>query len=122
MKNQAYRMAMLYDFYGDLLTERQKEFYDLYYNDDLSLTEIAENYDITRQGVRDIIVRAEKTLEDIEEKTGLIHRYHRTRTILHTLNGLCDEVETLNQIKLGDSELERLCAQFREAIDDLGRD
>ena len=35
MKNQAYRMAMLYDFYGDLLTPRQKEFYDLYYNDDL---------------------------------------------------------------------------------------
>ena len=77
MKNQAYRMAMLYDFYGDLLTPRQKEFYDLYYNDDLSLAEIAENYDITRQGVRDIIVRAEKTLEDIEEKTGLIQRYHR---------------------------------------------
>ena len=76
MKNQAYRMAMLYDFYGDLLTARQKEFYDLYYNDDLSLAEIAENYGITRQGVRDIIVRAEKTLEDIEEKTGLIQRYH----------------------------------------------
>ena len=65
MKNQAYRMAMLYDFYGDLLTARQKEFYGLYYNDDLSLAEIAENYDITRQGVRDIIVRAEKTLEDM---------------------------------------------------------
>ena len=75
MKNQAYRMAMLYDFYGDLLTPRQKEFYDLYYNDDLSLAEIAENYDITRQGVRDIIVRAEKTLEDIEEKTGLFHGF-----------------------------------------------
>lgn len=69
MKNQAYRMAMLFDFYGDLLTERQKEFYDLYYNDDLSLAEIAENYDITRQGVRDIIVRAEKTLEDIENRS-----------------------------------------------------
>ena len=64
MKNQAYRMAMLYDFYGDLLTPRQKEFYDLYYNDDLSLAEIAENYDITRQGVRDIIVRAEKNRPD----------------------------------------------------------
>ena len=82
MKNQAYRMAMLYDFYGDLLTPRQKEFYDLYYNDDLSLAEIAENYDITRQGVRDIIVRAEKTLEDIEEKTGLIQRYRCPVSIL----------------------------------------
>ena len=41
VNNKAYRMAMLYDFYGDLLTPRQKEFYDLYYNDDLSLAEIA---------------------------------------------------------------------------------
>ena len=68
MKNQAYRMAMLYDFYGDLLTDRQKEFYDLYYNEDLSLAEIAENYGITRQGVRDVIVRAEAYLTEIEER------------------------------------------------------
>ena len=102
MKNQAYRMAMLYDFYGDLLTPRQKEFYDLYYNDDLSLAEIAENYDITRQGVRDIIVRAEKTLEDIEEKTGLIQRYHRTRATTAALRSLC--------------------SQLSDAIDDLERE
>ena len=44
MKNQAYRMALLYDFYGDMLTDRQKEFYDLYYNEDLSLAEIAEQF------------------------------------------------------------------------------
>ena len=48
MKSQAYRMAMLFDFYGDVLTPRQKEFYDLYYNEDLSLAEIAENNGITR--------------------------------------------------------------------------
>ena len=76
MKNQAYRMTMLYDFYGDVLTDRQKEFYDLYYNEDLSLGEIAENYDITRQGVRDVIVRAEATLTELEDKTGLIKRFH----------------------------------------------
>ena len=43
MKNQTYRMTMLYDFYGELLTDRQKEFFDLYYNEDLSLGEIAVN-------------------------------------------------------------------------------
>ena len=62
-------------FYGDLLTDRQKEFYDLYYNEDLSLSEIAENYGISRQGVRDVIVRAENYMTEIEDKTGLIKRF-----------------------------------------------
>ena len=122
MKNQAYRMAMLYDFYGDLLTPRQKEFYDLYYNDDLSLAEIAENYDITRQGVRDTIVRAEKTLEEIEEKTGLIQRYHRTRATAASLRDLCGQIQALNQAMLANQELDALCTRLGEAIDDLERE
>ncbi len=122
MKNQAYRMAMLYDFYGDLLTPRQKEFYDLYYNDDLSLAEIAENYGITRQGVRDIIVRAEKALEDIEEKTGLIQRYHRTRAATTTLRQLCTHLRELNHTKFGDGALEELAGQLENAIDELERE
>ena len=75
MKNQTYRMTMLFDFYGELLTDRQKEFFDLYYNEDLSLSEIAENEGISRQGVRDVIVRAEAAMQEIEDKTGLIHRF-----------------------------------------------
>ncbi len=122
MKNQAYRMAMLYDFYGDLLTARQKEFYDLYYNDDLSLAEIAENYEITRQGVRDIIVRAEKTLEDIEEKTGLIQRFHQTRATVATLRDLTTQIEAINRDRLKDGELEKLCIQLSEAMEDLERE
>ena len=55
MKNQTYRMSMLFDFYGELLTDRQKEFFDLYYNEDLSLAEIAEHAGISRQGVRDVM-------------------------------------------------------------------
>ena len=68
MKNQTYRMTMLFDFYGELLTDRQKEFFDLYYNEDLSLAEIAENAGISRQGVRDVIVRAEAYMQDIEDR------------------------------------------------------
>ena len=68
-------ISYLLDFYGDVLTDRQKEFYDLYYNEDLSLGEIAENNGITRQGVRDVIVRAEAILTDLEDKTGLIKRF-----------------------------------------------
>ena len=62
MKDKAFHMTMLFDFYGMLLTDRQKEFFDLYYNEDLSLAEIAENAGITRQGVRDVLVRAEAIL------------------------------------------------------------
>ena len=79
MKNQAYRMALLFDFYGEMLTSRQKEFYDLYYNEDLSLSEIAENYDMSRQGVRDAIVRAEAALEELEEKTGIVKGFQEQK-------------------------------------------
>ena len=71
MKNQTYRMTMLFDFYGELLTERQKEFFDLYYNEDLSLAEIAENAGISRQGVRDVIVRAEAILTELAKQHGI---------------------------------------------------
>ena len=67
MKNQTYRMTMLIDFSGEILTDRQKEFFDLYYNEDLSLAEIAENYGISRQGVRDVIVRAEAAMKELED-------------------------------------------------------
>ena len=103
MKNQAYRMAMLYDFYGDLLTDRQKEFYDLYYNEDLSLAEIAENYGITRQGVRDVIVRGEAYLEEIEEKTGLIRRFHTMQGQLGELSECARKLTELNALRFEDA-------------------
>ena len=61
-------ITMLLDIYGDMLTEKQRNFLDYYYNDDLSLSEIAENEGITRQGVRDAIKRAETVLYDMESK------------------------------------------------------
>ena len=67
--------SMLFDFYGELLTEKQREYYDLHYNEDLSLAEIAQVSGISRQGVWDIIRRAEAAMTEIEEKTGLIRRF-----------------------------------------------
>ena len=75
MKSDTFHMSMLFDFYGDLLTEKQKELFDLYYNEDLSLTEISEHAGISRQGVRDAIVRAETVLRDTEDKLGLVKKY-----------------------------------------------
>ena len=67
--------SMLLDFYGELLTEKQRECCDLHYNEDLSLSEIAEQAGVSRQGVWDNIRRAEAALQQIEEKTGLIRRF-----------------------------------------------
>ena len=85
MKNQTYRMTMLFDFYGELLTDRQKEFFDLYYNEDLSLAEIAENAGISRQGVHDAIARAEALLLEFEQKTGCMARGRRVTQALQTI-------------------------------------
>ena len=77
--------SMLLDFYGELLTEKQRECYDLHYNDDLSLSEIAEQSGISRQGVWDNIRRAEASLRQIEEKTGLIRRFSQNQQALERL-------------------------------------
>lgn len=119
MKNQAYRMALLFDFYGDMLTERQKEFYDLYYNEDLSLSEIAENYGISRQGVRDVIVRAEATLTELEDKTGIIRRFHVMQDQLKTVQAAVDAIADRNAQLYQDNELEALTRQIGEILGKL---
>ncbi len=65
------KVAYLLDFYGDLLTEKQREALELYYNEDLSLGEISSDLGITRQGVRENVKRAEAILLEMEEKLGL---------------------------------------------------
>ena len=67
-------ISMLWQIYGELLTEKQKEYIDYYYNEDLSLAEIAQNDGITRQGVRDIIKKGEKKLFEYEEKLEFMKR------------------------------------------------
>ena len=108
MKNQTFRMTMLFDFYGELLTERQKEFYELYYDEDLSLSEIAENYGISRQGVRDVIVRAEAYMTEIEDKTGLVKRFMQRTPHLERIEAAADELRRLNDRRYEDSRIAEL--------------
>ena len=119
MKNQAYRMALLYDFYGDMLTDRQKEFYDLYYNEDLSLAEIAENYCITRQGVRDVIVRAEAILTELEDKTGIIKRFHKMQQQFLEVEEAVNAIAQRNDQRWQDDEVEIQCNRIRGVLDQL---
>ena len=106
--NQTFRMTMLFDFYGDLLTERQKEFYELYYDEDLSLSEIAENYGISRQGVRDVIVRAENYMTEIEDKTGLIKRFMQLQPHVEKITDAAEQIKQLNFRRYEDRQLEEL--------------
>lgn len=85
MSNKTIEMTLLFDFFGDLLTEKQRDYFDLYYNDDLSLSEIAEQNGISRQGVRDLIVRAENTLRNFEEKTGVVERFSNMSKLIDEL-------------------------------------
>ena len=71
--------SLLLDFYGELLTEKQRLACELHWNEDLSLSEIAEQEGLSRQGVWDILRRAESALTGYEEKTGLVGRYLERR-------------------------------------------
>ena len=96
MKNQTFRMTMLYDFYGELLTERQKEFYELYYDEDLSLSSIS------------VIVRAEAYMTEIEDKTGLVKRFMQRTPHLERIEAAADELRRLNDRRYEDSRIAEL--------------
>ncbi len=115
VKNQTFRMTMLYDFYGEILTERQREFYDLYYNEDLSLGEIAENYGITRQGVRDVIVRAEAVMTEIEDKTGIVKRFMGLYDKITAIEDAARELKEINVRRYENPELDRIADTIERA-------
>ena len=87
--------SLLLDFYGELLTDKQRACCELHFNEDLSLAEIAEQVGVSRQGVWDNIRRAEAALEEIEEKTGLIHRFSETQKGLERLDDLAGRLLAL---------------------------
>ena len=77
----ATELILLYDYYGDLLTDRQRECFELRYNQDLSLGEIGQELGISRQGVHDNLSRTEALLRNMEEKTGCVRRDMRCRKV-----------------------------------------
>lgn len=69
------QISLLYDFYGEMLTDKQKQVIELYYNDDLSLSEISQEINISRQGVFDLLKRSEKLLDYYEDKLKLVNKF-----------------------------------------------
>ncbi len=95
-------ITLLFDFYGEILTDKQQDVIDYYYNDDLSLAEISEHLGITRQGVRDSIKRAEATLLEMEEKLGLAKRF---REIQNSLDSIISEANAIDEDTINGASL-----------------
>ena len=82
---------LLFDFYGEFLTEHQRTIYESAVKEDMSLSELSEMYGITRQGVHDLLKRCDKILSDYEAKLNLIDRFNRIKNIVLDINVLADE-------------------------------
>lgn len=102
MYDKMVQIALLFDFYGQLLTEKQIEIVDMHYNNDLSLSEISEQFGISRQGVYDTLKRAEKTLFDYEEKLGLVNRFIEQKESFKNINHKLDEILNDSNIDIDD--------------------
>ncbi|MBQ5514445.1 MAG: DNA-binding protein [Oscillospiraceae bacterium] len=85
MSGDPLELSLLYDFFGDLLTETQREYFDLYYNDDMSLAEVAELKGVSRPAVLDAVKKAKSYMQNFEEKTGVVKRFTEMRLELGSL-------------------------------------
>lgn len=92
-------ISVLMDFYGELLTEKQRDSLELYYDRDCSLAEIAEDMDISRQGVRDFIKRGEKQLYEFEEKLEMVKKYNNISRNISKLEKMIDKIKPDEEFK-----------------------
>lgn len=104
IKEKDMSLCFLFDFYGELLSEHRREVFELYYNDDLSLSEVAEQVGITRQGVRDTVKKAEKQLLEFENKLGLAGRF---KQICESCENIAERLTELGA-RLDEPELDEL--------------
>ena len=93
------KQSLLYDFYGELLTEHQKDIYEQFIVEDLSLSEIAKGAGISRQGVHDLIKRCDKILEEYEEKLHLVEKFLSIKHKVHQINDLLTEAKDIDEIR-----------------------
>lgn len=107
-----FEISLLFDFYGELLTEKQKNIMDLYFNNDLSLSEIAEINNTSRQATHDTIKTCEKALVVYEEKLKLLNKNHKLK---ETLNNIILELDNL-QIDIKDEKMNQLIYDIKTQI------
>lgn len=103
--------SLLYDFYGQLLSRRQNQVMKLYHEENLTLSEIASEFGISRQGVHDALKNAERALDDYEKKLGLVAKFERSGYAVRQIDGIIDGI--IRGLAAEDS------APARQAVDDL---
>jgi len=122
MKENPLGMSMLFDFYGEVLTEKQRDFFDLYHNHDMSLGEIAENAKITRQGVRDVIVRATQVLHSMEDKLGLVARYKKVQIGIIEIGEAAAAIGDINARLYGSTQLRDYAQRIQTLASEIAED
>ena len=108
------KQALLYDFYGELLTEHQKEIYEEVVLEDCSLSEVAEAHGISRQGVHDLIKRCQKMLEGYEEKLKLVEKFYNIKGKVKEIEQLTNKVSEEPEKQL--QEIKKYAAEILEEL------
>ena len=100
--NKLLNLTLLYDLYGDLLTDKKKTFFEMYYHENLSLNEIGEEYGITPQGVRDHLQKTEGLLLNYEEKLGFLEKENNNKKLIEEIQTTLGKVSitSTEQLKL----------------------
>ena len=106
MLEKIIEISLLYDFYGQLLTIKQQEILRLYHEDNYSLSEIAEEFGISRQGVHDAVKKAEKALYEYESKLGLINKFLIAEKAITAID------DAIDQLIIENNENEELAARL----------
>ena len=114
MKNDAFSMTLLCDYYGELLTQKQRTYFDLYYNQDFSLAEIAEEEGVSRQGVYDALSRTEAILRNLEEKTGFVEKALERARLLETIRTNAQSLRDLPDGKAAAEAILAACDQMKQ--------
>ena len=113
--------SLLYDFYGSLLTDRQREVMELYYGENLSLSEIAAEFSISRQGVHDALKNAGRALHEYEQKLWLVDKFQQSREAIgdidERIEGLMEDVQ--KQEALVPAEVTAELQKIKDIIDKL---
>lgn len=108
--------SLLFDFYGELLSNRKKQVMELYYSEDLSLSEIADQFGISKSSVHESLKSAEKSLAEYEEKLGMMKKHFKRAETKNSINKIINQVQEEGK---GDKKLLEEMDHIKKLLDDL---